>query len=89
MGGVIIKEFNFAKFLGKRIHFDFTTLRTRSDEYKKELIDNFKREILPKFSNKEVHPIIDRVFTVDQIKEAHERMEKNENIGKILIEWKI
>jgi NADPH:quinone reductase-like Zn-dependent oxidoreductase len=61
--------------------------RNRTDEYKAELIKEFSNEILPKFSTNQFVPVIDKIYSVDQIKEAHERMEKNENIGKIIIKW--
>jgi tumor protein p53-inducible protein 3 len=32
-------------------------------------------------------PIIDKVYYVEEMREAHDRMEKNENIGKIVIKW--
>jgi len=32
-------------------------------------------------------PIIHKIYDAEQIKEAHDRMEKNENIGKIIIKW--
>ena len=30
-------------------------------------------------------PVIDRTFTLDQIKEAHDHLESNEQIGKIVV----
>ncbi len=86
MGGSIVKDFNLGKFLGKRINLNFTTLRSRSDDYKTELINNFSKEILPGFG-KEFAPIIDSIYNITEIKEAHERMEANKNIGKIIIKW--
>ena len=87
MGGNLVKEFNLSKFLGKRIQLNFTTLRSRSDEYKTDLISKFASEVLPGFLNGEFKPIIDKIYTVDQIIEAHERMEQNKNIGKIIVKW--
>ncbi len=65
----------------------FTTLRSRSDDYKSELISKFSSEILPGFKTREFKPIIDSIYNVEQIKEAHQRMESNQNIGKIVIKW--
>ena len=88
MGGHLIKDFNLGKFLGKRIDFKFTTLRSRSDEYKTNLINNFKSNILPGFNHpQKFTPIVDSVYTVENIVEAHKRMEENKNIGKIIVKW--
>jgi tumor protein p53-inducible protein 3 len=87
MGGPIVKEFNLSKFLGKRIQLTFTTLRSRSDNYKSELISKFSNEILPGFKTLEFKPVIDSIYNAEQIKEAHQRMESNQNIGKIVVKW--
>ena len=87
MGGPIVKEFNLTKFLGKRIQLNFTTLRSRSDEYKSKLISKFSFDILPGFKSSELTPVIDSIYPVEQIKEAHQRMESNQNIGKIVVKW--
>jgi NADPH:quinone reductase-like Zn-dependent oxidoreductase len=84
MGGSNISNFSLNKMLNKRVHFLFSTLRSRTDDYKTSLIQNFKKDILPGFKNK-FKPIIDKTFSAYEIIKAHERMEKNENIGKIVI----
>jgi tumor protein p53-inducible protein 3 len=88
LGGSLIGDFNLAKFLNKRINLHFSTLRSRSDEYKSKLLADFSSEIMPKFASKELSPIIDTIFdSVDHIKEAHHRMENDINIGKLVIKW--
>jgi len=37
------------------------------------------------FENKTVTPIIDQVFELAEIQQAHARMESNQNIGKIVL----
>lgn len=87
MGGNKIKDFDMNKFIRKRIHFICSTLRNRSDEYKTELIKSFVNEIIPHFKSGGLIPVIDKIYSFEQINEAHKRMECNENIGKILIRW--
>jgi tumor protein p53-inducible protein 3 len=88
MGGNLIKDFNLGKFLGKRINYKFTTLRSRSNVYKTDLINKFKKEILPGFGESEKFvPIVDSVYSVENIIDAHTKMEENKNIGKIIIKW--
>jgi NADPH:quinone reductase-like Zn-dependent oxidoreductase len=77
--------FNLRPLLAKRANLFFSTLRTRSDAYKTELIKRFSSEILPDFETGKLKPIVDKVFNMSEIAKAHEYMEKNENIGKIIV----
>ena len=86
----IKQEMNFGQLLGKRIKLISTTLKSRSNTYKDNLIKNFSREVLPHFNNKTVRPVIHKVLNCDwsnasSFIEAHKLMESNENIGKIII----
>ncbi len=88
MGGHLVKDFNLGKFLGKRINYTFTTLRSRSYEYKTELINNFKKDIMPGLiDGHKFTPIVDSVYPAENVQEAHKKMEENKNIGKIIINW--
>jgi tumor protein p53-inducible protein 3 len=89
MGGNKIKEIDLNKLIKKRINLIFTTLRNRSDLYKENLINSFKEEILPGFKNEEFKPVIDKIYKFEEINEAHMRMEKNLNKGKIIINLEI
>ena len=46
----------------------------------------FAAEVLPLFDAGLVHPVIDSRFGLDDIAAAHDRMESNANVGKILID---
>ena len=88
MGGPRVPEgFPFlAKLLAKRLQLRATTLRTRSLEYRQRLVAEFARTSAPALEAGELKPIFDaKEFTLDQLQEAHEYMETNANIGKILI----
>ena len=49
-------------------------------------MQEFTERIIPQFANGKLRTIVDSTFTMDQIQLAHERMESNENIGKIIIQ---
>ena len=51
----------------------------------KEKLDNAKAFLLALFEAKKLTPVIDKVFTFDQIQQAHEYMESNQQMGKIVI----
>ena len=85
IGGVKLEHLNLGKLLAKRISLLSTTLKNRTDEYKTELVKEFAKNWIPKFQSGELKPIIDTVFKLSQVAEAHKRMERNLNIGKIVM----
>lgn len=85
MGGPKTDNVNLYPILRKHITIIGTTLRSRSLEYKSELITNFCSDFIPSFTTGEIRPIVDSVFDLDDIQAAHRRMEANLNIGKIIL----
>ena len=69
----------------KRVQITGTLLTPRTVEYKTLLSQEFSQKILSLIEKKIITPIIDRVFSIDEIKLAHTYMEENENMGKIVI----
>lgn len=85
LGGNKVEGPFLGPILGKRLNIHGTTLRTRSDEYKCNLISRFEKEFVPMFATGQLKPIVDRVLPISQIKEAHELMESNTTVGKIVL----
>jgi putative PIG3 family NAD(P)H quinone oxidoreductase len=85
MGGVKIKEASLADILQKRATIVGTTLRSRSFDYKKELVRNFQSECGLWLNYGELKPVLDSVFELSEVSLAHERMEANKNFGKIIL----
>lgn len=86
LGGTEVEKVNIMQLLLKRIHLKGTLLTPRSDEYKKELTEEFVQNALPLFEQKRVKAIVDSVFPLTDIQSAHKQMEANKNIGKIIID---
>ncbi|RAL26966.1 NAD(P)H-quinone oxidoreductase [Thermoflavimicrobium daqui] len=86
LGGAKLQNTSLQKILMKRLQITGTTLRARSRDYKVELIKDFMTYALPRFDNGQLNPIIDRVFPFEQVKNAHQYMEENKNMGKILLQ---
>jgi NADPH2:quinone reductase len=78
-------EINMGLLLRKRAVIIGTMLRGRSIEEKAEATRLFASTVLPLVSRGMIRPMIDRVYPVDEIREAHERMESNAGIGKIVL----
>eukprot|EP00949_MAST-11_sp_MAST-11-sp1_P000426 g426.t1 len=75
-----------AKLLRKRVSLLSTTLRSRSFAYKAGLVSQFSASSLSKFVSKDFEVILDsKSFLLDDVQAAHDYMETNANIGKIIV----
>lgn len=86
MSGAKADGVNLAKLLTKRITFIGSTLRARTNDSKAQLVHGFQKQFLPLFNEKRLRPIIDSVYPWENAGDAHDRIEKNLNIGKIILE---
>lgn len=85
MGGTEISNFNLGKLMAKRLQVIGTTLRNRKLEDKIRLTKDFCDFALPRFEDGRLKPIVDSVFEFNEVAKAHEYMESNANIGKIVL----
>jgi len=85
MGGDLVNGFRLGQLLGKRLQIIGTTLRSRSVEEKIRLSREFAEFALPRFRDGRLTPVIDTVFSWEDAVKAHEYMESNANIGKIVL----
>ncbi len=61
-------------------------MRSRSPGDKAQIVQRFRERFWPELASGRLQPCIDRVYPWTAVREAHERMERNENIGKIVLE---
>ena len=73
------------QILRKRLHIIGTVLRARSLEEKISITTAFNREVVPLLSAETIQPVIDSVFPLEQIQDAHRRLESNETFGKVVL----
>uniref|UniRef100_A0A8C4VZ44 Tumor protein p53 inducible protein 3 n=1 Tax=Gopherus evgoodei TaxID=1825980 RepID=A0A8C4VZ44_9SAUR len=88
LGGGEVHGDLLARLRSKRGSLLTSLLRSREKEAKK-LVKAFTEKVLPYFSqdrSPHVQPIIDSVYPLHRIVEAHRTMEENKNLGKIIIE---
>ncbi len=78
-------EIDLGLLLRKRVTIIGTMLRGRSIEEKAEATRLFASAVLPLVSRGAIRPVIDRVYPVDEIRDAHECMESNVGFGKIVL----
>jgi len=78
-------EIDLGLVMRKRAAIIGTMLRARSIEEKADAIRRFAAAVLSLVSHGRIRPVIDRVYPADQVREAHERMESNASVGKIVL----
>jgi NADPH:quinone reductase-like Zn-dependent oxidoreductase len=71
--------------MSRRLTLRGTVLRARSVEEKATVTRLFARHVVPLLANGSVRPVIDRAYKLEDVREAHARMESNENFGKIVL----
>jgi NADPH2:quinone reductase len=80
-------EFNLGTALAKRAKIIATVLRPRPTDEKAEATATFVRDVLPLIKTEKIKPNLDKVFSVKDIKEAHEYLESNRSFGKVVLEF--
>jgi putative PIG3 family NAD(P)H quinone oxidoreductase len=85
MGGGMA-QVNVAKLLPKRAALIGTVLRARPLEEKIALTQRAVREVLPRFEDGSLRPVVDSRFALADVAQAHAYMETNANVGKILLD---
>ena len=78
-------ELNLALMMVKRQQIIGSVLRSRPVPEKAEIVAEFRRLALPKFADRTIVPIIEKVFPIDQVAEAHQMMEADKHFGKIVL----
>nr|NNM90276.1 NAD(P)H-quinone oxidoreductase [Bacilli bacterium] len=78
-------QINLGSLLAKRQQIIGTALRNRTLSEKIRLTQEFWAFATPRFEAKTLSPVVDRVFAFNEVVQAHEYMEKNQNIGKIVL----
>ena len=73
------------QILRKRLHVIGTVMRARSLPEKIATTNAFAEAVVPLLAKGSVQPVIDSVFRLEQIQDAHRRLESNETFGKVVL----
>ena len=63
-------------------------LRSRSRDEKAAIVARFRQEILPGFDAGKLSVAVDSAFPPERAADAFQRMRDNNNIGKLVIDWR-
>jgi NADPH:quinone reductase-like Zn-dependent oxidoreductase len=78
-------ELDLGAVLRKRLHIIGTVLRTRSLDEKILAATAFTRDVFPLLAADAVVPVIDQVLPLWRAAEAHELLERNATVGKVVL----
>lgn len=78
-------ELDLAQLLGKRIQLIGSTLRSRSDAFKGELIDQLTKKVWPLFTSGQLQAQVDEVFAWTDAEAAFARLASNQVNGKVVL----
>jgi putative PIG3 family NAD(P)H quinone oxidoreductase len=85
MGGAEVGKFSLRTLMSKRLLIAGAGLRSMETARKIALTRDFSEFALPRFADGRLVPVIDTVFDWREAAKAHERMESNANVGKIVL----
>lgn len=76
---------DFMPVMLKRLTLMGSTLRAQSATVKAQIAQNLEEKVWPLFNAKKIKPVIDSVFPLEQVTNAHLRMESSQHVGKIIL----
>lgn len=78
-------QLNIGQIMRKNLTVTGTTLRSTPLARKIEVTQAFAGFALPRFVSGELQPVIDTIFPLSDARRAHEHMQRNANVGKIIL----
>jgi putative PIG3 family NAD(P)H quinone oxidoreductase len=86
MQGGVQAELNLAELMGKRAAVHATSLRARPPAQKAAIAQAVLAGVWPAVESGDVRPVIDTIFPLAQVAEAHRLVEASTHIGKVLLQ---
>lgn len=84
MGGSTA-EIDLGTLMRKRLQLIGSVMRSQSLDEKIAITHRFVERWLPVLQAGTIHPVIDKMFSLSRVREAHAYMEANRNFGKIIL----
>jgi NADPH:quinone reductase-like Zn-dependent oxidoreductase len=78
-------ELDLAQVLGKRIQLLGSTLRSRDDQFKADLISELGHQVWPLFTDKRLSPQLARTFAIKDAEAAFAELASNKVSGKLVL----
>jgi len=81
-------EIPLGRMMGKRASLFTTSLRDRPPAAKARIVEGVRRDLWPHVERGRILPVIDRMFSLAEMAEAHRYMESGSHTGKIVVSVK-
>jgi NADPH:quinone reductase len=78
-------EIDMDKLAVKRATLIGVTFRTRTLEERAECVQRCGADLLPALAEGRIEPVLDRVFAMEEIKQAHEYLASDSHLGKVVL----
>ena len=78
-------EVNFAPLLIKRITMTGSTLRAQTFAQKAVMVQEIRTHIYPHLESGAIKPLIDSIYPLEQVEQAHGHMLGGQHMGKIIL----
>ena len=78
---------NLSTAMTRRLTIIGTVLRARSKEEKATAVRLFANQVVPLLAAGAVKPVIDRVYQLNDVREAYSRLKSNESFGKVVLSF--
>lgn len=83
---------DLSPILRKRLEVIGTVMRTRGLDERIPLVREFTERMIPLFDRRIEHavllrPVVERVYPMAELADAHRLMESNETFGKVVVSW--
>lgn len=80
-----VAEVDFMPVMLKRLTLTGSTLRPQSSTAKAEIARDLKSRVWPLIESGAIKPVVFKTFPMGAVREAHQLMESNRHIGKIVL----
>lgn len=78
-------ELSLRQLMLRRLTITASTLRARSVDEKAAVTDALRRDVLPGFADGSLRVLVDSVFDLDDVADAHRSLEAGDHAGKIIL----
>jgi NADPH2:quinone reductase len=85
MQGSKIENFDLLPVMLKRLVITGSTMRPRTTAEKGEIAKSLRAKVWPMLEAGKFAPVIDKVFALEDVAQAHALMESSAHIGKIML----
>lgn len=86
LGGALVKDFNLAQIMMRRLSITGSAMRSRTTQEKAAIALDLKTKVWPVLDAGRCAPVIHAVFPLSKAADAHRLMESSDHIGKIILQ---